>query len=343
MQHSKKVTRLGIDLGKNTFHLFGVDEAERQSIKKKLSRSKFLAYFVNLPPCLIGMEACSSSHHWARELTKLGHEVKLISPQFVRPYVKGNKNDYNDAEAICEAISRPNMRFVTVKSIEQQDIQSLHRVRESAKKQRTAVANQIRGLLAERGIVLATGINQLRTKLMTVLDESSDRITDLLRSMVMDLFSELRRSDARVKRYDREINRVHASNEVCQRLGQIPGIGPLTATAIISSVGDGKQFKNGRQLAASLGLVPKQHTTGDRPVLLGISKRGDNYIRSLLVQGARSVIYALDGKTDKRSQWLRALIARQGSNKAAVALANKNARVIWALMNKGGSYTSNPL
>ena len=342
MQHSKKVARLGIDLGKNTFHLFGVDEIERQSQKKKLSRSKFLEHFANLPPCLIGMEACSSSHHWARELRALGHEVKLISPQFFRPYVKGNKNDYNDAEAICEAISRPNMRFVTIKSIEQQDIQSLHRVRESAKKQRTAAANQIRGLLAERGIVLATGINQLRTKLMTVLDQASERITDLLHSMVMDLFSELRRADARVKHYDKEINRVHSSNEVCQRLDTIPGIGALTATAVISSVGDGKQFKNGRQLAASLGLVPRQHTTGDRPVLLGISKRGDSYIRTLLIQGARSVIYALDGKTDKRSQWLRALIARQGTNKAAVALANKNARIIWALMNKGESYVPCP-
>lgn len=338
MKISKKVVRLGIDLGKNTFHLFGVDKFGSTVLKKKLGRKQMLTYFANLPSCLIGMEACGGSHYWARELTKLGHEVKLMSPQFVKPYVKGNKNDYNDAEGICEAVGRPNMRFVTVKSIEQQDLQGLHRMRESVIKQRTALANQIRGLLGEYGIVIGKGISQFRTRLPEILEDGENRLTDRFRGWLAEQLEAFRTLDERIKRYDREIQREHAASELCQRLSAIEGVGPQSATAVVASYGDCKQFRDGRQFSASIGLVPRQHTTGDKPILLGISKRGDKYIRTLLIHGARSVISRIEGKADRRSQWLQSLVARCGKNKAAVALANKNARIIWALLTRGECY-----
>ncbi len=338
MKISKKIVRMGIDLGKNTFHLFGVDESGSGVLKKKLRRKQLLEFFVNLPPCLVGMEACGGSNHWARELIKLGHEVKLISPQFVKPYVKGNKNDYNDAEGICEAVGRPNMRFVTVKSIEQQDLQGLHRIRQSVVKQRTALANQIRGLLGEYGIIVAKGISQVRTRIPQILEDAENGLTDRFRSWLAELLEALRALDERIKEYDQEIGREHAANEACQRLSAIEGVGPQSATAVVATYGDGKQFSNGRQFSASIGLVPRQHTTGDKPILLGISKRGDKYIRTLLIHGARSVINRIEGKEDRRSRWLQSLVARCGKNKAAVALANKNARIIWALLSRGQCY-----
>ncbi len=341
MKVSKKVERMGIDLGKKTFHVFGVGESGSVVVKKKLRRKQVLEYFVNLPPCLVGMEACGSSHHWARELIKLGHEVKLISPQFVKPYVKGNKNDYNDAEGICEAVGRPNMRFVTVKSIEQQDLQGLHRIRQSVVKQRTALANQIRGLLGEYGIVVARGIGQVRSRIPEILEDGENGLTDRFRGWLAELLEAFRTLDERIEQYKQEIQREHAANAMCQRLSAIPGVGPLSATAIVASYGDGQQFSDGRQFAASIGLVPRQHTTGDKPRLLGISKRGDKYIRTLLIHGARSVIYRIEGKTDSLSRWLQSLVARRGKNKAAVALANKNARIIWALLARGECYEVN--
>lgn len=338
MKVSKKVVRMGMDLGKNTFHVFGVGESGSVVVKKKLRRRQVLEYFANLPPCLVGMEACGSSHHWARELIKLGHEVKLISPQFVKPYVKGNKNDYNDAEGICEAVGRPNMRFVTVKAIEQQDLQGLHRIRQSVVKQRTALANQIRGLLGEYGIVMAQGIGQVRSRIPEILEDGENGLTDRFRGWLAELLEAFCALDERIQQYDQEIAREHAANAACKRLSTIPGVGPKSATAIVATYGDGKQFSDGRQFSASIGLVPRQHTTGDKPLLLGISKRGDKYIRTLLIHGARSVIYRIEGKTDSLSRWLQSLVARRGKNKAAVALANKNARIIWALLSRGECY-----
>lgn len=338
MKISKKVVRMGIDLGKNTFHLFGVEESGSTVVRKKLRRKQLLAYIANLPPCLVGMEACGGSHYWAREITSLGHTVRLISPQFVKPYVKGNKNDYNDAEGICEAVGRPNMRFVSIKSIEQQDIQGLHRIRQSVVKQRTALSNQIRGLLGEYGIVVAQGISQVRSRIPEILEDGENGLTDRFRSWLAELLEAFRVLDERIKKYDREIQRAHAANEASQRLSTIEGVGPQSATAILATYGDCKQYSDGRQFAACIGLVPRQHTTGGKPLLLGISKRGDKYIRTLLIHGARSVIKRIEGKEDQRSQWLQSLVARRGKNKAAVALANKNARIIWALLSQGECY-----
>lgn len=338
MKISKKVVRMGVDLGKNTFHLFGVDEPGSAVVKKKLNRKKLLEYFANLSPCLVGMEACGGSHYWARELTDLGHDVKLMSPQFVKPYIKGNKNDYNDAEGICEAVGRPNMRFVTIKEVEQQDLQGLHRIRQTIVKQRTAQANQIRGLLGEYGIVVPQGINQVRSRIPEILEDGENGLTDRFRSWLAELLEAFRTLDERIKMYDKEIQREHAASEVCQRISALGGVGPQTATAVVATYGDCKQFSAGRQFSASIGLVPRQHTTGDKPLLLGISKRGDKYIRTLLIHGARSVIHRIEGKTDRRSRWLQSLVARRGKNKAAVALANKNARIIWALLSRGESY-----
>jgi transposase len=327
-----------MDMGKNMFHLVGVDEAGLAVVKKKLRRKQVLAYFANLPACLVAMEACGGSHYWAREISKLGHEAKLISPQFVKPYVKGNKNDYNDAEGICEAVGRPSMRFVTVKTVEQQDIQGLHRIRQSMVKQRTALANQIRGLLGEYGIVVGYGISQIRRRIPEILEDGENGLTDRFRGWLADLLEAFRGLDERIKKYDEEIQQAYAANEACRRLGAIEGIGPQIATAVMATYGDGKQFHNGRHFAASIGLVPRQHTTGDKPVLLGISKRGDRYLRTLLIHGARSVIRRIEGKADPRSRWLQSLVARRGKNKAVVALANKNARIIWALLSRGECY-----
>lgn len=338
MNRNKKVVRMGMDVGKKMFHVFGVDEAGLEVVKKKLRRKQVLTYFANLPSCRVAMEACGGTHYWARELSKLGHEVKLISPQFVKPYVKSNKNDYNDAEGICEAAGRPNMRFVTVKSVEQQDIQGLHRIRQSVVKQRTALGNQMRGLLGEYGIVIGNGIGQVRRRVPEILEDGENALTDRFRGWLAELLESLHALEVRIKNYDREIQQAYAANAVCQRLGAIEGIGPTSATAVIATYSDGKQFRNGRQFAASIGLVPRQQTTGDKPVLLGISKRGDKYLRTLLIHGARSVIRRIEGKDDRRSRWLQALVARRGKNKAAVALANKNARIIWALLRRGESY-----
>jgi transposase len=338
MNHSKRVVRLGMDMGKNTFHLVGVDETGLPAVKKKLRRKQVLTYFANLPACLVAMEACCGSHYWAREIGKLGHDVKLISPQFVKPYVKGNKNDYNDAEGICEAAGRPNMRFVTVKTVEQQDIQGLHRIRQSVVKQRTALANQIRGLLGEYGIVVGYGISQVRCRIPEILEDGENGLTDRFRGWLAELLESFRVLDERIKQYDGEVQQAYATNQACRRLGVIEGIGPQIATAVIASYGDGKQFRSSRHFAASIGLVPRQHTTGDRPVLLGISKRGDRYLRTLLIHGARATIRWMEGKDDRRSRWLQALVARRGKNRAAVALANKNARIIWALLTRGECY-----
>jgi transposase len=307
-------------------------------LKKRLVRTKVLAFLAGLAPCLIGLEASGSSHYWARELTKLGHTVQLISPQFVKPYVKGNKNDPNDAAAICEAVSRPHRRFVPMKSVAQQDMQALHRLRERQIKARTALVNQIRGLLAEDGIVMPQGVAQVRHKLPFLLAEAENGFTMDAREWLQALADELRALDQRIQETNTRIQRTFESHEACQRLAQLDGIGPLTATALVAAVGEASPCKNGREFAAWLGLVPRQHSTGGKPLLLGISKRGDRSLRKLLIHGARAVVRTVEGKQDVRSRWLQGLIVRRGKNRAGVAQANKTARIAWVLLAKGERY-----
>jgi transposase len=338
MNNSKEVSRIGIDLGKNVFHLFGVNKAGKPVLRKKLKRKVLLDYLANLPECLIGAEACGGSHHWAREIAKLGHEVRLISPQFVKPYVKGNKNDYNDAEGICEAVSRPTMRFVEIKNIEQQDIQALHRIRQSLVKSRTALSNQIRGLLAEYGIVIAKGLSRIRNEIPEILEDGENGLTMRFRSYLAQQLAAFRGLDDQIKEHSKEIEVICRENEASRRIQKVPGLGPQGATAIVAAFGNASHYSDGRQFAASLGLVPRQHSTGGKSVLLGISKRGDKYIRTLLIHGARAVITHLSNKQDRRSRWLRKVVEKRGVNRAAVALANKNARIIWALLRRGEHY-----
>ena len=332
------IKRVGIDLAKQVFQLHGVDAQEKAVLRKQLRRVQMLDYFKKLPPCLIGMEACSSAHYWGRELQRLGHTVKLMAPQFVKPYVKSNKNDANDAEAICEAVARPTMRFVAIKTIAQQDIQAVHRIRSELVQQRTAKVNQIRGLLAEYGIVVGRRVDTLRTALPHVLEDAENGLTLDFRTLLEGLQQDLTTLDKRVGDMDKKIKTLAGSNADTKRLQQIPGIGPITATALICAIGDGKQFKRGRDMAAWLGLTPRQHSSGGKDRLLGISKRGDAYLRTLLIHGARSVLKVAGQKDDPRSRWLQNLCGRRNKNIAAVALANKNARIVWALLTKQVDY-----
>lgn len=327
-----EVTTIGLDLAKNVFQVHGADRRGKAVLRKRLTRKKILPFFANLKPCLIGIEAQGSSNYWARELIRLGHEVRIMGPQFVKPYIKSSKNDQNDAEAICEAVSRPNMRFVPLKSIEQQDIQMLHRIRELAVKDRTAKANQARGLLAEYGIVVPRGITRLKKEMPRILEDAQNQLTPFSRELFSDLYHQLIDLDTVVREYDQRILKEFNISPTCQKLGQIAGVGPLTATAVVASVGDASSFKNGRQLSAWLGLVPRQHSSGNKRKLLGISKRGNSYLRGLLIHGARAVVRHSDGKDDPASRWLNGVKARRGSNRATVALANKNARAIWRLL-----------
>ncbi len=333
-----KVSALGIDLAKAVFQVHGVDEQEQVVARKRLSRNKLLRFIAQCEPCLIGLEACGSAHHWAREMSKFGHDVRLISPQFVKPYVKSNKHDAADAEAICEAVSRPNMRFVPVKGIEQQDIQSLHRARELLIKQRTALSNQIRGLLGEYGLIVAQGVHRLRRSVPELLEDAENGLSFQAREIFYELHQQLIWLDERIGVFDRKIEQVFRTNEACQRLGRMEGIGPLIATALFAALHHAKEFKNGRQMSAWLGLVPRQHSTGGKPLLLGISKRGDRYLRTLLIHGARAVIFRIKGKETRKAHWLRQLIERRGVNRATVALANKMARMAWVILNKGARY-----
>jgi transposase len=331
-------TTLGIDVAKNVFQLHGVDERGQVTVQKRVSRGKLRETVAQLPPCLIGMEACGSAQYWAREFQQFGHTVKLISPQFVKPYVRGNKNDSRDAEAICEAVSRPQMRFVPLKTVESQDIQALHRVRSRLIQQRTAVVNQVRGLLAERGIIIAQGITKVRKQLPLIIEDGDNVLTSLAREVMRELYEQLVLLDERLCRADNLVKRVFAANESCQKLAKVEGIGPVVATALVAAVGKATVFASGRHLAAWLGLVPRQHSSGGKNRLLGISKRGDCYVRSLLIHGARAVVYRAPGKSDARSQWVTRVSHRRGKNIAAVALANKNARIAWALLTKEEGY-----
>jgi transposase len=297
-----------------------------------LKRVQVMAYFANLPPCLIGMEACASAHFWARQFEAVGHEVRLIPPQHVKAYVRGNKNDYNDARAIAEAARRPDIRFVAVKTVEQQDTQALHRLREARVAERTGLCNQIRGLLAEYGIVLPTGVSVLRKRLPELLEDGENGLSDLFRPLLADCYQQLQEIDKHIDFYTQALKRHAQHNEAIRRLQTIPGYGPIVASVYHAVVGNGQGFRKGRDVSASLGLVPKQHSTGGKTVLLGISKRGDRYLRSLLVHGARAVVRQAANKDDALSRWINKLKATRGFNKTAVALANKMARIGWVIL-----------
>ena len=333
-----KITTVGLDIAKSAFHLYAVNKMGRYMKKKQLKRKQVLPYLARLEPCVIAMEACGGANYWAREMKDLGHEVRLIAPQYVKPYVKGNKNDYNDAEAIAEAVQRPTMRFVPIKSVEQQDIQNLHRQRERIKKARTALVNQVRGLLAEYGIVINKGVAAVRKGLPGILEDAENGLTMRGRELFADLLEELRVLDERFKQSEKQIEISNRGNEVCQRLDEILGVGPITASAAYAAAGDGKDFVNGRHFSAWIGLVPGQHSTGGKSTLLGISKRGNAYLRTLFIHGARAVLRHSANKTDRFSLWAQALLERRGHNKACVAVANKMARMAWVIMAKGEPY-----
>ncbi|MDO9231895.1 MAG: IS110 family transposase [Methylotenera sp.] len=332
-----KITTIGIDLAKEMFQIHGVDTHGKAVLRKQLRRSEMAKFFSNLEPCLIGMEACGSAHHWARKLGEYGHTVKLMAPQFVKPYVKTNKNDMADAEAICEAVTRPNMRFVPMKNVEQQAMLSVHRARQGFVKARTAQANQMRGLLSEFGIVIPQGINAIAKRVPDILEDRENGLPGTMRNLLKRLTENLKVLDRQVDELELQIKLWHKESELSRKLETIPGIGPITASAIVATVGEAKEFQNGRQLAAWMGLVPRQHSSGGKQHLLGISKRGDTYLRTLLIHGARAVIRFAEHKAAPES-WLCKLMARRNKNVAAVALANKNARVIWALLAKGTTF-----
>lgn len=331
-------TTAGLDIAKSVFHLYIITKTGRFIKKKQLKRNQVLVYIAKFEPCIIAMEACGGANYWARKFISMGHEAKLIAPQYVKPFVKGNKNDYNDAEAIAEASQRSNMRFVPIKSVERQDIQNLHRQRELIKKSRTALVSQIRGLLAEYGIVINKGVAALHSYLPNILEDANNELTVLSRELFTGLYSDLRMIDERFKKCENRIKILNKENDVCQRLNGVLGIGPIIASATYAEGGDGKNFVNGRHFSAWLGLVPGQHSTGGKPVLLGISKRGNSYLRTLYIHGARAVLKYSSMKSDRFSLWAQALLARRGHNKACVAIANKLARIAWVIMARGEHY-----
>lgn len=332
------VKRIGVDLAKTVFQVHGVDRRGRVVLRKRLRRSAFLSFFAQLPPCLIGLEACGGAHHWARRLQCMGHDVRLMAARFVAPYRKNDKNDRNDAEAVCEAVGRPAMRFVPVKSEQQQAVLGLHRARELLVGQRTALVNQTRGLLAEYGIVVGPGRSRLRAALPAVLEEADNGLPDLARELFSGLHTRLLELDEQVADYDQRLQRLAVAMEPARRLMAVGGIGPITATALVASLGDARVFRNGRQLAAWLGLVPRQHSSGERARHGRITKRGDRYLRTLLIHGARALMHHLGARDDRTSRWALALRERRGFNKACVALAAKQARVVWALLATEQSY-----
>ena len=332
-----KATTVGIDLAKNVFQVHGVSEFGKTVLKKQLKREQVAAFFANMPPTLIGMEACGSAHHWARLLESLGHSVKLMAAQFVKPYVKTNKNDAADAEAICEAVTRPNMRFVPIKNVEQQAVLSLHRVRQGFVRERTAQANQIRGLLSEFGLVIPQGIAHIAQRVPELIEDASNELPGSFRMLIQRLLDHLKELGRQAGEIEAQIQAWHRQSDLSRKLEKIPGIGPITASALVATIGDAKNFDNGRQVAAWLGLVPRQHSSGGKSNLLGMSKRGDCYVRTLLIHGARSAILASKRKAEQAG-WLHELLQRRNQNIAAVALANKNARIVWALLVHGGEF-----
>ncbi len=333
-----EVRVVGFDIAKNVFQVHGVDRRGAAVLRRRLRRAQVAEFFRQLTSCLVGMEATRGAHYWARVLRGFGHDVRLIAPQFVKPFLKSQKNDANDAEAICEAVSRPNMRFVPSKSIEQQDLQALHRVRSRLIGCRTQLGNQIRGLLAEYGIVLPLHLSQVRKALPQLIEEENSLLSGMGRQLLAGLYEELCALERRIEAMEEQIHRIHRSNVLCQRIATIEGVGPVIATAVVAAIADGRAFHNGRQFAAWVGLVPRQHSSGEKQRLMGITKRGDPYLRMLLIHGARSVVYRAASKQDSRSRWITEKQQRLGTTKTCVAVANKNARIIWALLARDEPY-----
>jgi transposase len=337
----KDLTTIGIDIAKNFMQIHGANNKGKTLLKKRLPREKFLAFMANLPQCLVGLEACGGAHYWAHELTKLGFEVRLMSPRKVKKFVENNKNDANDAAACAEAVTRQNMLFVPMKTKGQMEIQAIHRVRSFYVKQRTALMNMIRGLLLETGIAIPQGKSALIKKLNVLKETNNDQLGGQMKNILQNLGDSLKKLDAEIDSFKASLEKLAQEDESCVRIRTLPGIGPITATAVIAKIGNGCDFKKGRELSAYLGLVPKQHSSGEKQVLGRISKHGDRYIRQLLVHGGRSSIWAamrknkatgLFEKQDEHSIWMRNLAERIGMNKASVAAANKNARMIIAVL-----------
>lgn len=333
-----QITMVGLDLAKNVFHTVGVDAHGHEVAKRALRRSQVVAHFTRLPPCVVAMESCASAHYWGRTLEKLGHQVRLIPPQRVKPYVDGNKNDYNDARAIAEAASRPRTRWARPKTVEQQDLQALHRLRQQQIKARTALCNQLRALLAEYGLILNKGVAAVRRGLPRILEDADNGLTDRFRAWLARGYEQLVEIDKHLDHYTREVEQHSRHHEPARRLQTLPGFGPIVAGVFAGTVGDGQAYRRGRDVSAALGLVPRQHSSGGKDVLLGISKRGDKYLRSLLIHGARSVVLHARNKDDALSAWINRLRDRRGVNKTAVALANKLARMGWAVLRHGTEY-----
>lgn len=331
------ITVIGIDIAKSVFHVVGMDKAGREQLRKRARRTELMEVVIQLPRVLLAMEACAGAHYWARKFRELGFTVRLIPPQYVRAYVKTNKNDFVDAAAICEAAQREHMRFVPVKSIEQQEIQHLHRVRELALRNQVALSNELRGVLMEYGIVLRRGKSPLR-EVPSLLEKHEGAISTLGAQLIHELLSEYWRLEERCAEYERRMKELCRAHPVCRRLATIPGVKHTIATAVIGTTADPHAFRNGRQFAAWLGIVPRQHSTGGTPRLLGISKRGDKYLRKLLIHGARSLLRCSARKTDPMSRWIEQLKQRKDWNKAAVAVANKNARIIWRIMTSDACF-----
>lgn len=333
------IVTIGLDLAKHVFQVHGVDETGRAMLRRQLRRTEIERFFTTQSPCVVGMEACGSAHHWARRISALGHEVRLIAPTRVKPYVqRGKKNDANDAAAIAEAVTRPHMIFVPVKSAERQGVLILHRSRDLLVRQRTMLVNALRGHLAEFGIVAAQGWRQVKE---LIADLGKAEIPDLARSALQLIADQIDGCDARVDALEKQIISWHRTNEDSRNLGTIPGIGPITASAIAASVPDPAAFKNGRQMAAWLGLVPRQNSTGGKDRLGGITKAGDSYIRRLLVIGATSIIRYARGKAPGAGEWLKTLLERKSARLASVALANKMTRIAWSVLTRGEVYREN--
>lgn len=329
---------IGIDLAKNVFQLHAADERGKVVWRKRVSRSELLALIAQLKPCIIGIEACGGSNYWAREFIKLGHQVRQIAPQFVVPFRKNDKNDRNDAEAIYEAVIRPAMRFVPIKKTEHQDVQSLHRIRTRLVGNRTATGNEIRGLLFEYGIVIPLKLSKLKKALPVIAEDETNQLSNEMRGMVSRLYEEILSTDKEIKFYEEKIELIFERESICKKLIEIEGVGMLTATAVFSSLSDPNAFKNGRQYSASLGLVPKQNSSGNKERLLSITKRGDVYLRTLLIHGSRAYLRFASRRTDKKSIWAMEKVQKRGFNRAAVAVASKNARTIWAMMKNNTDY-----
>jgi len=337
----KTVNVIGIDLAKTIFHVHAVDGNGVEIYRKKLSRKKLIELINNTPPCIVAMEACGTAHHWGRTFASMGHDVKLIAPQHVKPFVRGEKNDWNDAKAIAQCANISDMRFVAVKSVAQQEIQSLHRVRERYVGNRTALGNEMRGILAEYGYVIVTGYTKLKARVLEIIQSEDCKLSAELKRVLRDLREELIELDEKIFNIEKIFMGLCKDVDVCKRLIKIPGVGVITATAIWSHIGDAQVFKNGRAFAAYLGLVPRQNSSGGKAKLGRITKRGDKYIRRLLIHGARAVVRFCESKEDKRSLWIKRIDHERGRNKACVALANKNARIIWAMVAHGTEYQIN--